>query len=578
MRKVHNGDSSRSSNGPESRESSSSPALSEASSLERETPTPDRGLETGGDGGTSSAQDDVEETYSFRRGRTVRRVLRRRRQQRNAGNADGAGKGDEDGGMRSKDSGREDVDVEEVGRTLRDGDGSRSDNAEGDVVMVDEAADARSSGQIHPVFDRDAERTDGDVQKTSSTEPFVSDTDKTESNVSDDDRVIAVDDEEDDALRTKKEEQQPDDGPISFSTTAKVDVAFSVESIPTDTSQENISSESHVPKDDNNAERTSHRVSMSSEDIAMTSADDLEPPVAESFPAPVVEDQKHESQMVVESKDRTEVVSSEPKCTDNSSLADSQGVDHQDCSGGIIGDSKMDTSNLASDGETSAAEEVDIDIESTDVKAKRMDVDDVDGSGERSSVEERTSRDTNTPLPEDASGSLVDTAKVAPDDASGSLVDTAKVAPDDASGSLVDTATVAPDDVVSPKLEKEEAETAFESETKVSIVSPEAVPDVDPNIPDAVLEVTTSTQPEQDASKTPAKVVTIEIGKKEEEEKKEEEIKPTSFQFVKAKMMAGYYKSVVCTWTVKYFLICRKNYNILSNEILVLIKVRANRS
>ncbi|XP_030834287.1 uncharacterized protein LOC579728 [Strongylocentrotus purpuratus] len=509
MRKVHNGDSSRSSNGPESRESSSSPALSEASSLERETPTPDRGLEAGGDG-----QDDVEETYSFRRGRTVRRVLRRRRQQRNAGNADGAGKGDEDGGMRSKDSGREDVDVEEVGRTLRDGDGSRSDNAESDVVMVDGDDDARSSGSIHPVFDRDAERTDGDVQKTSSTEPFVADTDKTELNVSDDDRVIAVDDEEDDALRTKKEEQKPEDGPISFSTTAQGDVASSVESIPIDTSQENISSESHVPKDDNNAERTSHRVSMSSEDIAMTSADDLEPPVVESSPTPVVEDQKHESQMVVESKDRTEVVSSEPKCTNNSSLADSQGVDHQDGSGGSLGDSKMDTSNLASDGETSAAEEVDIDIESTDVKGKRMEVDDVDDSGRRSSVEERTSRDTNTPLPEDASGSLVDTA------------------------------TVAPDDAASPKLEKEEAETVSESETKVSIVSPEAVPDVDPNIPDAVLEVTTSTQPEQDASKTPAKVVTIEIGKKEEEEKKEEEIKPTSFQFVKAKMMAGYYKSV----------------------------------
>lgn len=519
MRKVHQGDSSRSSNGPESRESSSSPALSEASSLERETPTPDKGLEAGGDGGTSSAQDDVEETYSFRRGRTVRRVLRRRRQQRNAGNADGAGKGDEDSGMRSKDSGREDVDVEEVGRTLRDGDGSRSDNAESDVVMVDGDDDARSSGPIHPVFDRDAERTDGDVQKTSSTEPFVADTDKPESNVSDD-RVIAVDDEEDDALRTKKKEQKLEDGPISFSTTAKVDVASSVESIPTDTSQENISSESHVPKDDNNAERTSHRVSMSSEDIAMTSADDLEPPVVESSPAPVVEDQKHESQMVVESKDRTEVVSSEPKCTDNSNLADSQNVDHQDGSGGSLGDSKMDTSNLASDGETSAAEEVDIDIESTDVKAKRMEVGDVDDGGRRSSVEERTSRDTNTPLPEDASGGLLDTAKVAPDD------------------------------VVSLKLEKEEAETVFESETKVSIVSPEAVPDVDPNIPDAVLEVTTSTQPEQDASKTPAKVVTIEIGKKEEEEKKEEEIKPTSFQFVKAKMMAGYYKSVVCTWTV----------------------------
>lgn len=512
MRKVHQGDSSRSSNGPESRESSSSPALSEASSLERETPTPDRGLEVGGDGGTSSAQDDVEETYSFRRGRTVRRVLRRRRQQRNAGNADGAGKGDEDGGMRSKDSGREAVDVEEVGRTLRDGDGSRSDNAESDVVMVDGEDDARSSGPIHPVFDRDAERTDGDVQKTS--EPFVADTDKTESNLSDDDRVIAVDDEEDDALRTKKAEQKPEDGPISFSTTAKGDVAFSVESIPTDTSQENISSKSHVPKNHNNAERTSHLVS---EDIAMTSADDLEPPVVESSPAIGVEDQKHESQTVVESKDRTEVVSSEPKCMDNSSLADPQGVDHQDGSGGSLGDSKMDTSNLASDGETSAAEEVDIDIESTDVKAKRTEVDDVDDSGGGSSVEERTSRDTNTPLPEDASGSLVDTAKVAPDDAA------------------------------SLKLEKEEAETVFESETKVSIVSPEAVPDVDPNIPDAVLEVTTSTQPEQDASKTPAKVVTIEIGKKEEEEKKEEEIKPTSFQFVKAKMMAGYYKSVVCT-------------------------------
>ncbi|XP_063960112.1 uncharacterized protein LOC129266154 [Lytechinus pictus] len=511
MRKIHQGDSRLSSTGQESRDSAASPAPSEASSLERETPTPDRGLEASGDGGTSSAQDDVEETYSFRRGRTVRRVLRRRRQQRHAGIVEGAGRGDTEGPGDSKDSERVGEDAADVDRTLKDEDGLKSESAEVDLVM-EAGSEARSVEQIHPVFDRDADRTDDGVEKVLPT-VHVLDADKCESNVSEDGKII----EEDDALRTKKREQMPGDGLLSLSTTAKGDVVSSVESTSKHKSQENASPEGIVPKDDDNSERTTQPMSSSSEDIPMISDDALKSPAVVSTSAAVEDDQNLEVQTVSETKDRTDVVVSGPQCVDDSSVADSHGTAHQDGSGGTLGESRMDTSNPASDGETSAAEEVDIDVENTDVKEEKMDVDDADGGDQQSSAEERTCEDSITAITGDATGSLEDTAEVASDGA------------------------------LSPKLEKEDADATctLDFERKDDVVSPAAVPDIDPDIPDAVMEVTTSTQSEQEVCKTPAKVLTIAIGKKEEEEeKKDEEIKPTSFQFVKAKMMAGYYKSV----------------------------------
>ncbi|XP_041470400.1 uncharacterized protein LOC121419962 [Lytechinus variegatus] len=493
MRKIHQGDSRLSSTGPESRESAASPAPSEASSLERETPTPDRGLEASGDGGTSSAQDDVEETYSFRRGRTVRRVLRRRRQQRHAGIAEGAGRGDSEG----------------VDRTLKDEDGLKSESAEVDLVM-EAGSEARSVEQIHPVFDRDADRTDDGVEKALPA-VHVLDADKCESNVSEDGKII----EEDDALRTKKE-QIPDDGSLSLSTISEGNVASSIESVSKHKTQDNVSPDSNVPKDDDNSERTTQPMSSSSEDIPMTSDDTLKSPAVVPTSAAVEDDQKREVQTVSETKDRNDVVLSGPQCADDSSVAESHGTAYQDGSGGTLGESRMDISNPASEGETSAAEEVDIDVECMDVKEEKMDVDEADGGDQISSTEERT-EDSITAITGDATGSLEDTAKVASDGA------------------------------LSPKLEKEDADATctLDLERKDGVVSPAAVPDIDPDIPDAVMEVTTSTQSEQEVCKTPAKVLTIAIGKREEEEeKKDEEIKPTSFQFVKAKMMAGYYKSV----------------------------------
>ncbi|XP_072166012.1 uncharacterized protein [Diadema setosum] len=159
LRKVQPGDSNRSSPATtqDSRDNASSPAPSDASSSQRETPTPDSSRATETDGAGSSTQDDVEETYSFRRGRTVRRVLRRRRQQRSSAVAVETARKDDAGGedteSKQQESGEDAsrVAADDVGDTAKDG------------VRVQEDSLERITNRDHEITSDEIARTGGEV-------------------------------------------------------------------------------------------------------------------------------------------------------------------------------------------------------------------------------------------------------------------------------------------------------------------------------------------------------------------------------------------------------------------------------
>ena len=558
LRKVQQNESNRSSPSisQESRDNASSPAPSEASSLERETPTPDssRALELGGDGGaSSSAQDDVEETYSFRRGRTVRRVLRRRRQQRHdakgeTGKADTPGKEDTpakeekeivEDGERTKESRVEEMEVDKEERTECESNRIGIDHPEAQLD-ADAEKQERIPCESDPTGDNVPEQVADSVNSErtleSQKETIVGgrtsedvllveppQSDREDNGIKETSAIPAAEGSVDDeSLRTSNELSsnaalEPKTESFLPSTIVPSDSRGEVESSSTDDA-----SSISVPKEsDNNVQI----VQSSCESPDLTTVDSNQVKRPENLSRGEVSSSASSTQSNVENADQDKGVGGESSQTESNDSVGSPQICVDDRESPVIPrDTKMDT---AAEGDAvsdagSAAEEVDI----------RMECDD-EGDSSRSPGDAKTSlkgRDESDgcSIAQETPGRT----KTEPDSA-------ACVEPEEAPAAM-DTS------VDTPTTEGTPCQLHSES------LAPSDIAQGDSEVPEAVVEVTTSDslqnepEPLRVTLDEDRKVVLIEAEKEEEEEEKQNvSDRPSSIQIVKAKMMAGFYRSVV---------------------------------